>query len=156
MGTGKTTTGRIVARRLGWRFVDSDETIEAAEGTSISNIFEKYGEPAFRRIEHETVCRLADQDEIVIATGGGALINNETRAYVSARALVICLQAVPETLASRLSRDSERPLLKGDWRALFERRAPIYATIPHQIDTTGKTSEQVAEEVLALWQLEST
>ncbi|MCB0112430.1 MAG: shikimate kinase [Caldilineaceae bacterium] len=152
MGTGKSTVGQAVAARLGWRFVDSDAEIVARAGLSIPEIFAQQGEPAFRRIEHEVVCALVDGQQLVIATGGGALMGDETRIYVLAHALVICLTASPEAIEARVAGDTERPLLKGDWRALLERRRPVYASFAHQMDTTSRATEELAEEVLALWQ----
>ncbi|MCL4248933.1 MAG: shikimate kinase [Anaerolineae bacterium] len=152
MGTGKSTVGQAVAARLGWRFVDSDAEIVTRAGLSIPEIFAQQGEPAFRRIEREVVCALVDGQQLVIATGGGALIDEETRAYALAHALAICLTATPEAIAARLVGDTERPLLKGDWRVLLERRRPIYESFAHQLDTTGKAPEALVEEVLAIWQ----
>jgi shikimate kinase len=156
MGTGKSTAGRLVAERLGWRFVDSDAQIVVREGVSIAMLFAERGEPEFRRIEREVVRALVSEHEVVVATGGGALINDDTRAFALAHALVICLSASPEVLEARLAGDEARPLLKGDWRGLLEQRQAVYAVFPHQIDTTNKTPGEVAEEVLALWQHAST
>ncbi|MCC6612003.1 MAG: shikimate kinase [Anaerolineae bacterium] len=156
MGTGKSTIGRAVAERLGWRFADSDEAIVARAGLSIAQIFEQWGEPEFRQLEREVVQALIDDDEVVIATGGGSLIDERTRTYALAHALVICLMAAPDAIEARLADDMDRPLLRGDWRALLERRRPIYESIPYQIDTTGKQPEQIVEEVLRTWRNAST
>jgi len=156
MGTGKSTIGHALAERLGWRFVDSDAEIITRAGLSIAQIFAQRGEPEFRRLEREVVQALIDGDDVVVATGGGALIDDRMRAYALAHALVICLMAAPEAIEARLADDVDRPLLRGDWRALLERRRPIYESIPYQIDTTGKLPEQIVEEVLVIWQSAST
>ena len=156
MGTGKTSVGKIVAIRLGWRFIDSDQLIAQREGMPIREIFAKRGEPYFRDIEGAIAQELAEQPVIVIATGGGMLVNESNRTVMSQHGLVICLNAAPEVIMARVGRDKNRPLLQGDWQALLKARRPAYDAIPHQIDTTGKTTNQVADEVIALWQQAST
>ncbi len=156
MGAGKSTVGRLVANALGWQFIDTDAAISAREGMSIAELFAQFGEPAFRRIEREVLQQALDQEEVVIATGGGALIDADIRAYAAGRGLLICLSAHPDALAERLAADSERPLLRGDWRALLERRRAAYDSIPYQVNTDGKSPQQTAEEVITLWRSAST
>jgi shikimate kinase len=151
MGTGKSTVGKLVAAALGWRFVDMDAEIAARGGMSIPELFAQRGESTFRQIEHEVLHHVLDRTEVVIATGGGALIDADSRAYAAAHSLLICLSAQPDTLAARLAGDSERPLLKGDWRALLDLRRPAYDSIMHQVDTTDKSAQQSAEDVLNIW-----
>ena len=112
MGVGKTSIGKRLAARLGCDFVDADEEIENAAGLSIAEIFEKFGEPYFRDGERRVIARLIDGPPKVIATGGGAFINEETRALILSRALSIWLDADIKILADRVSRRSHRPLLK--------------------------------------------
>lgn len=132
MGVGKTSIGKRLAARLGLGFVDADEEIERAAGMSIAEIFEKFGEPYFRDGERRVIARLIDGAPKIIATGGGAFINDETRALILERALSIWLDADIKVLADRVSRRSHRPLLTGrdPMQVLTELgkvRNPIYA-----------------------------
>ena len=156
MGTGKSTVGRLAAIALGWCFIDMDAEIVVQEGMSIPYLFAQRGESAFRQIEREVLHQVLDRDEAVIATGGGALIDADNRAYAAAHSLLICLSAHPDTLAARLAGDSARPLLKGDWRALLDRRRAAYDSIMYQVDTTDKSAQQAAGEVLKIWYSVST
>ncbi|NWG17366.1 MAG: shikimate kinase [Chloroflexi bacterium] len=152
MGTGKTTVGQMVAEHLGRPFVDTDAEIVRQAGKSIAEIFATDGEPAFRHVERRLCRFLAAQGGLVIATGGGMLVDAGNRDVMLASGIVVCLTAHPDTILARLQDDpTERPLLRGDWRALMEQRRAAYAAIPCQVETTGKTPEQVAREVLALW-----
>jgi len=152
MGTGKSTIGKLIARRLKWPFVDTDEEIVRRAGMPIPQIFARFGEPHFRQIERE-VCRdLAEREQIVIATGGGMLVDPANREVMQASGLVVCLSASPKTLARRLRSDGSRPLASGDWRALLARRKPAYDAIPYQVDTSGRRPADVAAEIIALWQ----
>ncbi len=157
MGTGKTTVGRLVADRLGRSFVDTDDEIARRAGKSIREIFEQQGESYFRHCERRLCRFLAAQRGLVIATGGGMLVDESNRRVMLASGLVVCLNASPEVIRARLEREaSERPLLRGDWQALLAQRAAAYAAIPHQVDTADKTPQRVADEIIALWQTEST
>ena len=113
MGVGKSTVGRRLANRLRVPFVDADTAIEQAAGMSIPEIFEHYGEPYFRDGERRVIARLVDGRPKVIATGGGAFINDETRALILEQATAIWLNASPEVLAERVKRRDTRPLLRG-------------------------------------------
>ena len=112
MGAGKSTVGRRLARRLGLPFVDADEEIERAADHSISEIFDRFGEPAFRDGERRVIARLIEGPAKVIATGGGAFMNEGTRALILARCTAIWLDADVETLAERVARRDCRPLLR--------------------------------------------
>lgn len=153
MGTGKSTVGRRVAELLGRPFVDTDEEILKRVGMAIPEIFATYGEEGFRHIE-KRICRFyAAQRGYVIATGGGMLVDEGNREVMVASGFVVCLNALPEVIRQRLMKDpAERPLLAGDWLAMLEKRRPAYAEIPYQIDTTSKTPEAVAQEIVRLWQ----
>ncbi len=155
MGTGKSAVGREVARRLGREFVDMDALIEERAGRPISRIFAQEGEAAFRRMESALCRELAARSGLVIATGGGALLDEANRQIMAASGPVICLQAAPDEILRRLASAADRPLLDvPDRRAriaeLLAARADAYARIPLQLDTTGLTVAQVADRVLAL------
>jgi shikimate kinase len=153
MGTGKTTVGRLVAEKLSRPFIDTDEEIVRRTGRSIPDIFAHDGESNFRHIERRMSRFLAAQHGLVIATGGGMLVDESNRDVMLASGLVVCLNAAPEAILQRLKNDPvERPLLKGDWRVLLEKRAEAYASIPNQVDTTGKSPDEIAGEIVALWQ----
>jgi shikimate kinase len=133
MGVGKTSIGKRLAARLGIGFVDADEEIERAAGMSIAEIFEKFGEPYFRDGERRVIARLIEGAPKIIATGGGAFINDDTRSLIHERALSIWLDADIKILAERVSRRNHRPLLTGrdPVKVLTELgniRNPIYAT----------------------------
>ncbi len=155
MGTGKTTIGREVARRLGRLFVDMDGVIEQRVGKPIARIFAEEGEETFRRMEAELCRELCAGDGLVIATGGGTLVNPENRARMAERGVVICLEADPEEILRRVGNDSGRPLLQvSDRRAriaeLLAARRSAYAAIPWHVDTTGRSVEEAVEEVLRI------
>lgn len=153
MGTGKTTVGRLVAEKLQRSFIDTDEEIIRRTGRTISEIFVNEGESNFRHIERRMARFLAAQRGYVIATGGGMLLDESNRDVMLASGLVICLNASPEAIIQRLKDDpTERPLFKSDWRPLLEKRREAYAAIPNQVDTTGKTPDEIAGELVALWQ----
>lgn len=153
MGTGKSTVGKLVADKLGRPYIDTDEEIERRIGMTIPEVFQRDGEDRFRHIERRMCRFLAAQGGYVISTGGGMLVDDSNRDVMVASGFVVCLNATPDLIAERLKADkSERPLLKGDWRALLAKRQPAYSDIPNQIDTTGKTPEQIADEIIQLWQ----
>jgi shikimate kinase len=138
MGAGKSTVGRRLAKRLGLEFVDADEAIEAAAGLSISEIFARYGEPHFRDGERRVIQRLVAGPRKVIATGGGAFADAETRATILRDAIAVWLDADIDTLVARVSRRDHRPLLKGRdpgevLRDLAVRRNPFYAEAPIRV-----------------------
>jgi shikimate kinase len=132
MGAGKSTVGRRLAARLGLSFVDADHEIEHAAGMTISDIFAKFGEQHFRDGERRVIQRLIDGRAKVIATGGGAFVNDETRALILSDALAIWLDAPVEVLVDRVGRRDTRPLLRGRdpaqvLRDLAAVRNPLYA-----------------------------
>jgi 3-dehydroquinate synthase len=157
MGTGKTAVGQAVAERLGRWFVDMDAVIERRAGKPVSAIFAQDGEPAFRRMEADLCRELAGEHNLVIATGGGALISEDNRMALGQSGLLICLHAPVDAILARLDGADDRPLLAGSERqarveALLAQRAAAYAAIPHHIDTDGLSVEQVAERVIRLAQ----
>ena len=157
MGTGKTTVGREVARRLDRSFVDMDAEIEARTGKSIPCIFAEDGEGAFRQMENELCKELRAQQGKVIATGGGALVSSSNRALMMKGSTVICLTCTLEQLLCRVNgtANPDRPLLDAaDLPAAIERllgvRSEAYTNIPWQIDTTDLTVEEAAARVIGI------
>ncbi|HEY0621924.1 shikimate kinase [Sphingomonas sp.] len=135
MGVGKTTIGRRLAQRLHLPFVDADAEIESAAGMTIAEIFERFGEAHFRDGERRVIARLVDGSPKVIATGGGAFLNDETRALILDQATTIWLDAAPHILAERVTKRDHRPLLRGKdpLKVLTELAAvrnPVYALAP--------------------------
>jgi shikimate kinase len=159
MGAGKSAIGRRLAQRLGVPFVDADAEIERAAGCTIEEIFERHGEAAFRDGERRVIARLLDGAVGVMATGGGAFMDPETRARIRSRAITVWLKADLDTLVERVSRRGHRPLLKnGDPREiltrLMETRGPIYAEADITVETgnapASATVERVIEALAAL------
>ncbi len=149
MGTGKSTVAEIVARQLNRPLVDMDLEIEARSGFSIPQIFRRQGEAAFREMERQLVHELALRHGLVIATGGGALVDGDNREMMSQHGIVICLNASKADIRGRLAENQHRPLA-ADWEARFEARRGAYAGIRHQIMTTGRSPMDLAADVLAL------
>jgi shikimate kinase len=156
MGVGKTTIGRRLAARLDLPFVDADAEIEIASGMAVAEIFERFGEAHFRDGERRVIARLIDGAPKVIATGGGAFIDADTRRLILARTLAVWLDADIATLVERVKRRETRPLLKGKdpaevLTALATRRNPIYAEAPiHVGSKRGPHTETVDTIVAAL------
>lgn len=156
MGTGKSTIGKQVARELGYRFIDMDSLLEIRQGCSIRTIFAAEGEAYFRNLESELCRELAMWRGYVIATGGGALVNEDNRLTFEKANLVICLDCNPEALWERLSSAENRPMLDGDdpKARLFEllaARRPAYDQITHHVDTSWRPVEEVVADISRLW-----
>ena len=145
MGAGKTTVGRPLARRLGCPFFDSDHEIEARSGARIPAIFEREGEVGFRGREAEVISELTRRENIVLATGGGAVLRRENRQVLKGRGFVVYLHTNPHDLWLRVGTDKNRPLLqttdpKGRLEALYEARDPLYRECAHLVVETGQPS----------------
>lgn len=157
MGTGKTETGRRAAAALGREFVDMDQVIEARERRSISQIFSEEGEAYFRRLERALVQELSARQNLVIAAGGGVVLNPANIEDFSRTGVVICLRATPEAILRRVACATHRPLLEQSGakerriRELLEARRPFYEAIRLQVDTTDRSPDEVAAEVLRLF-----
>ena len=159
MGVGKSTVGRRLASRLGLPFVDADTEIEQAAGMTIAEIFDRYGEAHFRDGERRVIARLIDGTPKVVATGGGAFINDETRALILDRAIAVWLDADIETLVERTSRRGHRPLLRDrDPREvlteLAAKRNPIYAQAPIHVESRPAPHDATVKAILAALQPE--
>ncbi|MCY4406307.1 MAG: shikimate kinase [Rhodospirillaceae bacterium] len=153
MGAGKSAIGRRLASRLGMPFVDADDEIESAAGCSISDIFELHGEAAFRDGERRVIARLLARPPHVLATGGGAFMDPETRAAIRESGISVWLRAELDLLVSRVSRRNNRPLLAGgDTYAILQRlmaeRHPIYAQADIVVESRDGPHEQTVETVL--------
>jgi shikimate kinase len=153
MGAGKSTVGRRLAKRLGLPFLDSDSEIEEAAHRTITEIFDSYGESGFRDGERRVIARLIHGPPKVIATGGGAFLDDRTRALILDRCIAIWLDAAVETLAVRVSRRDHRPLLHGKdpakvLRELAERRNPVYALAHIHIRSEDMPHERTVERIV--------
>ena len=162
-GSGKTTVGRHLARRLGLRFVDTDHELERELGCSVKQYFEVHGEDSFRDAEAAVIARLctqgtqnaADGSGMVLATGGGAVLRPENRACLRGHAWVVYLRSHPAELAKRLRHDKTRPLLQGGNAAqrlqtLFEQRDPYYHEAAHFTVDTGRPSVNMLVNTIAM------
>ncbi len=155
MGAGKSSIGRRLATRLGVAFKDADSEIEAAAGCTISEIFERYGEPAFRSGERKVIARLLTEAPHVMATGGGAFMDTATRATLKTSAVTIWLKAPVEVLLARTQRRDSRPLLRsGDPRETLTRllteRTPVYQEADYTIDSEDGPHAAAVERIVAL------
>jgi shikimate kinase len=153
MGVGKSTVGRLLAAQLGVGFVDTDEEIEKAADLSVTEIFERFGEEYFRDGERRVIARLIGEGPRVIATGGGAFINEQTRALIKEKCHSVWIDAEMDVLVARVSRRGHRPLLIGrDPRevlvGLFEKRAPIYAEADFHVRSDAAPHGNTVEQIL--------
>lgn len=153
MGVGKTTIGRRLANRLGLPFVDADAEIEIAAGLTVVEIFERFGEAHFRDGERRVIARLIDGMPKVIATGGGAFMNEATRALILERTTAVWLQADIETLVQRVGKREGRPLLQGRdpgavLRELAAARNPIYALAPIHVFSHPTPHEATVDAIM--------
>ncbi|MFQ5732684.1 MAG: shikimate kinase [Planctomycetaceae bacterium] len=157
-GCGKSTVGPLLAERLGWAFVDADEQIERRAGRSVQEIFTNDGEPEFRRLERVVMSELLSQERTVIAAGGGAILDADTRSDLRRSGPVVWLRAGVETLVGRIAGDpstgSRRPDLTVDGGReeidqLLSQRTPLYsACATHVVDSDGDPAD-VVEQILA-------
>lgn len=153
MGAGKTTVGRRLAAKLGREFIDSDEEVEKAAGMSIEEIFKLHGEADFRSGEERVIARLLKLGNVVLGTGGGAFVNPQTRALIKQEAVSVWIKADFELLFARVSRRSNRPLLKTanprqTLAELIDKRYPIYENADIAVVSRDVPHDQVADDVI--------
>lgn len=153
MGTGKTAVGREIARILQMNLVDIDTEIEKSERMTINSIFEQFGETRFREIETEMIKKKSGMKNVVISTGGGAVLKQENMKMLRENGVIVCLRAAPETILRRTGSSEDRPLLNVDdplqkIHDLMNAREPFYEKADIMIDTEDKTPLQIAEEII--------
>jgi shikimate kinase len=153
MGAGKSSVGKRLARRLALPFADADDEIVVVAGCSILDIFNIYGEKAFRDCERQVIVRMLQEQPHVLATGGGAFMNPVTRAAIKDRAVSVWLRADLDTLVERTSRRSDRPLLQTEnprarLEALMSERYPVYAEANVVVDTSNEPISATVQKVL--------
>ena len=154
MGSGKTSIGKYLARTLGYKFLDSDRLVEKKANCSIAEIFEKQGEKKFRELESAVLKDLFGKKNIVLATGGGAILDPQNRTILRDLGTVVWIHATTDTLFDRAIRDTKRPLLNVEYprqtfNELLKKRLPIYEASCHvQIDTTNLSYEPTIESIV--------
>src|SRR3569833_594878 len=155
MGSGKSTVGPLIAEKLGWRFIDVDDVIEAEAKTTIARIFAEQGESAFRDLEHATIARLAHEENLILALGGGAIEREDTRDLLlrSAATLLVHLEVQLETTLARCSgTEGARPVLaeQANLAARYQRRMPLYRCAHVNIRADDMSPPQLAETILEI------
>lgn len=152
MGTGKSTVGKRLAQSLAWKFFDTDNVIEEVTNLSVPEIFRRHGETRFRSEERIVVKRLSQQERIVIATGGGTVLNPLNWEALAQNGIMIGLHASIEVILSRIGHKNDRPLLKGsreEIEKLWSERQKCYAQADLTVDTSQKNIDEVVNEILA-------
>ena len=152
MGTGKTTVGKKLARRFGMKFVDTDQEIERITGMSINDIFKKHGQIRFRSEEKAAVRRICRNQNQVISTGGGVVLDSGNRAMLQKDSFLVCLEAAPQVIYERVKRKKNRPLLHTDdpletIKQMLTERQLFYSRADYTVDTSNMELEAVVEAV---------
>jgi shikimate kinase len=153
MGSGKSTVGELLARRLGWPFIDLDNTIEAGQGASIREIFERVGEPFFREVERAALIEVSRTGPAVIALGGGTWVQQSNLDFIRGTgAATVWLDCSLEELRRRCANINNRPLFRDadSFARLFNERVPYYRLAQYRVPTDGYAPEEVVERILAL------
>ena len=161
MGAGKTSVGRLVAEQLGFDYLDTDEMIQSRTNRTITDIFAKDGEPAFRKLEEQIVAELTACERTVISTGGGLPVNPKNLVSLKTHALVVCLWASPEKIWERVHNQTHRPLLntpdpKEKIRELLAAREPFYRKADVLLNTELRHVREVAQQVIHQFRLEAS
>lgn len=154
MGTGKSTVGRVIAQKLGFHFIDTDDVIEQTSKAKIFDIFAEHGEVYFRDLESQAVKSVALMKNQVVATGGGVVLRSSNIDLLRTGGPIFCLNATPKAIWDRVRSSRSRPLLRGPnplkkIETLLDKRAPYYALADHQIETTGVSIDRVANEIIS-------
>ena len=156
MGSGKSTVGKLIAKKLKMKFFDSDKLIEEDQGKTISEIFQAQGEPAFRVLEKSMIAKLANEKDAVIATGGGAPLAQENWQAFGQKGLVVWLKAKAESLHARLNQGGSkaRPILKDSFSVekisqILNERSPFYNKANFTIETDLLVPEETAEKIIS-------
>lgn len=152
MGVGKTSVGKLLAKDIGYTFVDTDVLIESDQRMDITSIFTKLGEPYFRDLETRIIRNILEGDNQVVSTGGGAVIRDENRSLFKKAGMVVCLTARPEVIFERIKRETHRPLLqtpdpRGKIKELLDSRNTYYRQADLLIDTSEKSIEDAVKEI---------
>jgi shikimate kinase len=158
MGAGKTSVGRLVAEQLHFHYLDTDDMIQSRTSRTIADIFEKDGEPAFRKLEEQVVAELAACQRTIISTGGGLPVNPQNLASLKTHALTVCLWASPEKIWERVRNQTHRPLLCGPnprlkIAELLAAREPFYRQADVLINTDLRSAREVAQQVVHQFKL---
>lgn len=153
MGTGKSEVSKELSRILGWKVIDIDTEIEKSRKITITEIFKQFGEPGFRDIETEAIKKFSGNKNVIISTGGGAVLRQENMSALRENGVLVCLTAGPETILQRTGTNNDRPLLQVDdplkkIKELLAFRKPYYEKADIVINTEGKTPFQIAEEII--------
>ncbi len=157
MGVGKTTLGKLLAKKLNYSFIDSDIWIEETEKQSIPAIFSAFGETVFRDIESRAIDTLTNQSNIILSTGGGAILRDINRERLKTRGKVIFLDLSPEQIFERIKGDKNRPLLQTDnplitLRSIYDHRKDLYLDSAHyHVNVDGKSPDEISELLFNLY-----
>jgi shikimate kinase len=153
MGVGKSTVGALLAEKLGWRFIDLDATIEAGEGATVREIFDRAGEPYFRQIERAALIEASRSEPAVIALGGGTFVQRANFEFIrETGAATVWLDCSLEELRRRCAGKNDRPLFRDPliFAQLFQQRLPYYRLADYRISTEGREPQEVVEQILRL------
>ncbi len=157
MGTGKTSVGRRISKKLEMSLIDTDNVIEQDSGMVISDIFARYDEFYFRDLESAAVCKVSGLDNHVIATGGGIVLRKSNLKMLKQNGIVFCLTAPPETIWKQVRHSTHRPLLQtshplDEIRQMLAIRAPYYARADYDIQTTNSSIDEIADRIVKIFQ----
>jgi shikimate kinase len=155
IGTGKTVIGRMVAQIMNREFYDTDCLIIRQTGLSINEIFREMGELYFRNLEHDFLLELRMNNNSVISTGGGTLLNRDNIRLMEQRGIIFCLNSAPEIILQRISNDIERPLLSApslkQIKKILAQRKEAYASFQYQLETSNRSIDEIAENIVSVY-----